>query len=171
MRISKKWNPLIHEILVKFYQRKLQLGKGCGDTHYSKINDLMKFYQDLIRGSFHVISITTRHDACLIQPNSVHDFIHPNYSHNREHLAGDACACAERHTKITRRHITQSTLKINFNMSLTEKKTFTAKLPVLSRSNKRAWRKLNEKMKRQKLNIRLFLDNANCHPCTELRNV
>ena len=66
-------------------------------------------------GSFHVIPITTRHDPCGIEPNSLHAFIHLTYSHTRAHLTGDACACAERHTKITRRHIARPTLKINFS--------------------------------------------------------
>ena len=57
----------------------------------------------------------------------------------------------------------------------------TKTLPVVWKSNKRAWmtaaifkewlEKLNEKMRRQKRNVLLSLDNATCHPCTELSNV
>ena len=66
------------------------------------------------KGSFYVISITTRHGSCGFQPNSRYEFIHANYSPNRKNLA---CACAEWHTKITCQHITQPKLKINFSVT------------------------------------------------------
>ena len=69
--------------------------------------------KDSSMASICVISITTRHDPCGYRPNSVHQFIHPNYSQDRGHLTGDACRCAERHTKIT--HPTTS--KINFSVT------------------------------------------------------
>jgi hypothetical protein len=60
-------------------------------------------------------------------------------------------------------------------------KTNPDSLPVIYRSNKKAWMTskiyeeylqiLNRKMKRQKRNILLFVDNAPCHQDTLLSNV
>ena len=53
--------------------------------------------------SFHInhdqtwpLRISTKLDFNQTKPHKLHEFLYSNYTHNRQHLASDACACADR---------------------------------------------------------------------------